>query len=170
MPTLHVCSLAHLHDTVASSGASHVVTLINTATVVERPPSVDEDRHLFIGVSDIVDPLDGHILPAKEHVEKLLDFVAAWPREQPLVIHCYAGISRSTAAAFIAACALAPHRAEAEIAQALRQASGIATPNRRLVAVADELMQREGRMVEAIDGIGRGGEAPYGEPFMLRLE
>jgi len=170
MPTLHVCSLAHLHDTVAVSGARHVVTLINAATAVERPASVDQERHLFIGVSDIVDPLDGHILPAREHVEKLIEFVTAWPREQPLVIHCYAGISRSTAAAFIAACALAPHRAEAEIAQALRQASGIATPNRRLVAVADEVLGRGGRMVDAIEGIGRGRDAMQGEPFTLRLD
>lgn len=170
MPTLHVCSLAHLHETVASCGASHVVTLINAATVVERPSSVAENRHLFIGVSDIVDPLDGHILPATEHVEKLIAFVTAWPREKPLVIHCYAGISRSTAAAFIAACALAPQRAEADIAQALRQASGIATPNRRLVAVADDLMGRYGRMVDAVDRIGRGRDAFQGEPFTLRLD
>lgn len=170
MPTLHVCSLAHLHDTVAASGASHILTLINEATVVDRPASVAEDRHLFIGVSDIVDPLDGHILPATEHVQQLIDFVTAWPRDKPLVIHCYAGISRSTAAAFIAACALAPNRAEAEIAQALRQASGIATPNRRLVAVADGVMGREGRMVDAIDRIGRGRDAFQGEPFMLRLD
>lgn len=170
MPTLHVCSLEHLHETVASSGASHVLTLINAATVVDRPASVPEDRHLFIGVSDIVDPLDGHILPGEDHVRRLIAFVSAWPREKPLVIHCYAGISRSTAAAFIAACALAPHRDEAEIARALRQASGIATPNRRLVAVADEVMGRDGRMVDAVDRIGRGRDAFQGEPFMLRLD
>lgn len=170
MPTLHVCSLEHLHDTVAASGASHVLTLINAATVVARPASVPEDRHLFIGVSDIVDPLDGHILPGEDHVRQVIEFVSAWPRERPLVIHCFAGISRSTAAAFIAACALAPHRDEAEIAQKLRQASGIATPNRRLVAVADKLMRRDGRMVDAIDRIGRGRDAFQGEPFMLRLD
>ena len=170
MPTLHVCSLARLHDTVAALDASHVVTLINAATVFERPPSVAAERHLFIGVSDIVEPLDGHILPAEEHVSRLLDFVRAWPRQKPLVIHCYLGISRSTAAAFIAACALAPHRREADIAEALRRASGIATPNRRLVAVADALLGRDGRMVEAIARIGRGREAAEGEPFMLALD
>ena len=170
MPTLHVCPLSRLHDTVAATRASHIVTLINATTLVERPSAIPEDRHLFLGVSDIVDPMDGHILPAGEHVEKLIRFVTAWPREAPLVIHCWAGISRSTAAAFISACALGPHRAEAEIAQALRQASGIATPNRRLVAVADEILGRRGRMIAAIDRIGRGREATEGEPFMLRLE
>ena len=169
MPTLHVCSLARLHETVAATGASHILTLINVATVVERPDSVPADRHLFIGISDILEPLDGHIVPAAEHVERLIAFVRAWPREKPLVIHCYAGISRSTAAAFIAACVLWPERDEAEIARALRQSSPIATPNRRLVAVADEHLGRDGRMVAAIEGIGRGADAFEGEPFSLTL-
>ena len=169
MPTLHVCPLAHLHDTVAATGASHVVTLINSGTAVERPASIGADRHLFIGVSDIVDPLDGHILPASEHVEELIRFVRAWPREKPMVIHCWAGISRSTAAAFIAACALGPRRPEADIADAIRRASAIATPNRRLVAVADDILGRDGRMVDAVARIGQGQSAPWGVPFTLAL-
>jgi predicted protein tyrosine phosphatase len=147
-----------------------VLTLINASTTVERPPSVEAGRHLFIGVSDIVDPLDGHILPATDHVEELLAFARAWPREKPLVIHCYAGISRSTAAAFIIACALSPDRDEAEIARALRQSSRSATPNRRLVQVADDILGRNGRMVAAVDRIGRGVDALEGEPFRLAFE
>jgi len=170
MPTLHVCPLSRLNETVAATGASHVVTLINQGTLVERPVSILADRHLFIGVSDITEPLDGHILPAVEHVDTLLAFVRAWERESPLVVHCFAGISRSTAAAYVTACALLPGRAEGEIAQALRRASPIATPNRRLVAVADDILGRKGRMVDAVDRIGRGMEAFEGEPFMLRLD
>jgi predicted protein tyrosine phosphatase len=169
MPTLHVCPLSRLHETVVALRASHVVTLINRDTVVERPPSVAHDRHLFIGMSDIVEPLDGHILPAAEHVESLLDFVGRWGREAPLVFHCYAGISRSTAAAFITACALAPERPEAEIARALREASSTATPNARLVAVADDMLSRQGRMVDAIRRIGRGVDAFEGVPFTLPI-
>jgi hypothetical protein len=30
-------------------------------------------------------------------------------------------------------------------------------------------MKREGRMVDAVDRIGRGSEASQGEPFVLRL-
>src|SRR4051795_5057992 len=116
MPTLHVCSLARLHETVAAARASHLVTLVTATTAVERPASIAPDRHLLLGVSDIVEALDGHVLPGAEHVERLIRFVRAWERASPLVIHCYAGISRSTAAAFIAACALKPERAEADIA------------------------------------------------------
>lgn len=170
MPTLHVCPLSRLHETVAATGASHVVTLINDTTAVERPASVPAERHLFLGISDIVEPVEGHVLPAAEHVKELIAFVRRWDRDSPLVIHCWAGISRSTAAAFISACALAPRRPEVEIASALRRASGVATPNRRLVAVADDLLGRRGRMIEAVERIGRGREAMEGEPFMLRLE
>ena len=169
MPTLHVCPLSRLHHTVAETRASHVITLINVGSAVERPATILADNHLVIGISDIVEPLDVHVLPDSEHIERLLAFVRAWGRESPLVFHCWAGISRSTAGAYIAACALAPERDEGEIARALRHASPSATPNARLVALADDLLGRGGRMVDAVRAIGRGAEAMEGTPFMLQL-
>jgi predicted protein tyrosine phosphatase len=167
MPTLHVCPLARLHDTVAATGASHIVTLINAATAVERPASILADRHLFIGVSDIVDPLEGHILPAVDHIERLLAFVRAWERESPLVIHCWAGISRSTAAAYTALCAINPDASEELIAARLRAASPTAYPNRLMIRLADAALGRQGRMVRAIEGIGRGVAASEAVPFSV---
>ena len=140
MPTLHVCPLSRLHDTVAATRASHVVSLMGLGAEVQRPAAIAAERHLFIGVSDIVEPREGHVLPAAEHIEQLLAFVRAWGRESPLVLHCWAGISRSTAAAYIAACALAPERDEAALALALREASPSATPNARFVALADDIL------------------------------
>jgi predicted protein tyrosine phosphatase len=169
MPSLHVCPLSRLPETVAATGASHVLTLINVGTPLERPAVIDAENHAVIGVSDIAEARDGHVLPAEEHVARVLDFVRAWPREKPLVIHCYAGISRSTAAAFIAACALAPERDEAAIADALRAASPSATPNPLFVAVADRMLGRDGRMVAAIARIGRGADAFEATPFCLTL-
>ena len=165
MPEIHVSSLARLHETVTRTNASHVVTLINAATVVERPAVITPDRHLFIGVSDITAPIDGHIMPSEAHVHTLLDFVQQWDRMHPIVIHCWAGISRSTAAAFITACALFPHQDELRIARRLRQASASATPNPVLVSAADQILKRQGRMVSAIQSIGRGADAFEGTPF-----
>lgn len=170
MPSLHVCSLSRLPETVAATGARHVVTLINVGTPVERPDGIDVDRHLVVGLSDIVEPMEGHVLPGERHLRAFLDFVEAWGREAPLVIHCYAGISRSTAAAYIAACALRPDRDEAEIARALRRLSATATPNRLFVEIADRMLGRQGRMASAIAAIGRGAEAFEGEPFCLTLD
>jgi predicted protein tyrosine phosphatase len=169
MPTLHVCPLSRLHETAAETRASHVVSLMRAGAEVQRPESIEADRHLFIGVSDIVEAMDGHVLAGAGHMEQLLAFVRAWDRESPLLFHCWAGISRSTAAAYIAACALAPERDEAAIAQALRQASPSATPNARFIALADDILNRQGRMIDAIRGIGRGADAFEGTPFTLRL-
>jgi predicted protein tyrosine phosphatase len=169
MPTLHVCPLSRLHDTVVATRASHVVSLMGPGAEVQRPAAIAAERHLFIGVSDIAEPREGYVLPAAEHIETLLGYVRAWGRESPLVLHCWAGISRSTASAYIAACALAPDRDEAALALVLREASPSATPNARFVALADDILGRQGRMVDAIRAIGRGAEAMEGTPFMLQL-
>jgi predicted protein tyrosine phosphatase len=167
MPSLHVSPLSRLTDTVRQTGARHLVTLINVNTPVERPPEITPDRHLFLGVSDIVTPLDGHVTPSESHVGQLLGFVRTWDRADPLLFHCWAGISRSTAAAYITACALNPAADEVDLAVILRRAAPSATPNARLVAIADDLLGRGGRMREAIAGIGRGRDAFEGEPFEL---
>jgi predicted protein tyrosine phosphatase len=170
MPVIHVTPLSRLAETVEAARASHVVTLVTLGTEVVRPASIAAERHLFIGVSDIVDPRDGHVLPAGEHVNRLLAFVREWDRAHPLVVHCWAGISRSTAAAYIALCALRPDGDEDVFAQRLRAASPSATPNAKLVALADAALGRDGRMVDAIARIGRGADAFEGTPFVLPLD
>jgi predicted protein tyrosine phosphatase len=167
---IHVCSLARLHETVEETGARHIVTLLGHEDRVERPECVPEANHLWLRVHDITLPMEGYISPQVEHVERLITFVRSWDRSAPLVVHCYAGISRSTAAAFITVCALNPHRDEDVIAQALRRASATAIPNIRIVTLADDLLCRQGRMIKAIEGIGRGALASEGIPFRLDLE
>ena len=119
MPVIHVCSLARLHTTVEMTGALHVVTLLKHTDRVERPRSVVPANHLILGMDDITVPMDGYTIPCDEHVNALITFVRGWDRAKPLVLHCYAGISRSTAGAYVAACALNPRRDEWAIAQAL---------------------------------------------------
>jgi predicted protein tyrosine phosphatase len=87
-----------------------------------------------------------------------------------MVVHCYAGISRSTASAFAAACALNPGRDEVSIAWELRRASRTATPNALIVSLADRLLGRGGRMIHAVETIGPGIAATEGVPFRLDLE
>jgi predicted protein tyrosine phosphatase len=167
---IHVCSLARLQDTVRETGARHVVTLIKDISLVHRPSSIAAENHLLLDMDDINDPVDGYVAPGEEHVSDLLRFVRAWDRANPLVVHCYAGISRSTAGAFVTACALNPKRDEVTIARALRAASPTATPNSRIVAHADRLLGRGGRMVTAIREIGPGMAAYQSVPFRLELE
>ena len=103
---IHVCSLARLHETVEGIGASHVVSLIGLEDRVDRPASIAPQNHLWLQMHDISEPLDGHIMPEEDHVAALIDFVRGWDRRAPLVVHCYMGISRSTASAYASVCAL----------------------------------------------------------------
>ena len=166
---IHVCSLARLHATLEETRAQHVITLLKQIELVTRPLPIPAENHLHVGVDDIAEPIDGHIHPAEEHVIRLIEFVQTWQRAAPMVVHCYAGISRSTAAAFIAACALGPERDEAGIASAIRAASPTASPNRLLVALADRHLGRNGRMIEAVEQIGPCVFASEGVPFRLDL-
>ena len=170
MSAIVVCPLSRLSETIASTGARHVVTLINQGTAIPLPAERDNFEHLFLGLNDICEPAEGLICPAETHIHDLLRFMRSWDRQAPAIVHCFAGISRSTAAAFSAYCALRPELDEAAIARQLRQRSPEATPNARIVALADAVLERDGRMVAAVEAIGRGAEAPEGAVFSLDLD
>jgi predicted protein tyrosine phosphatase len=167
---IHVCSLARLHNTVGETGARHIVTLMKDVAQVRRPASIAEANHLLLEMDDITMPIEGYIYPAEAHVEKLISFVTGWDRTAPLVVHCFAGISRSTAGAFITACALNPKRDERAIARLIRDSSPTAQPNSRLVALADAMLNRKGRMITAIEDIGFATPATEAMPFRIDLE
>lgn len=166
---IHVCSLSRLYATVDETGARHIVTLLRVVDRVQRPTHIAPENHLVLAVDDITAPMDGYTAPAHEHVQRLIDFVGAWDRMTPMVMHCFAGISRSTAGAYVAACALNPRRDEMQIAWDIRRASRTAQPNARIVSIADHLLKRDGRMIRAIDAIGVGDVAAEGHPFRLDI-
>ena len=170
MPRIHVCSLERLHRTVRETGAERVLTVMKNVGQVRRPAEIAEADHLRLDFADIIQPEPGEVLASEEHVRSLLDFARGWTRQKPLVVHCYAGVSRSTASAFIMACLLRPDTPETDWAERLRAASPTATPNLRLVSLADDLMQRNGRRVTAIRQIGRGEDCFEGVPFSLEIE
>ena len=166
---IHVCSLSRLYATVDETGAQHIVTLLRLVDRVQRPTHIAPENHLVLAVDDITAPMDGYTAPAHEHVRRLIDFVTAWDRKAPMVVHCFDGISRSTAGAYVAACALNPKRDEMQIAWDIRRASRTAQPNARIVSIADRLLKRDGRMVRAIDAIGVADPATEGHPFRLDI-
>jgi len=167
---IHVCSLAALPETVRLTRASHVLTIMANVEQVRRPETIRPENHLKVSVDDVTEQLEGFVVPCEHHVAQVLDFVRGWDRAAPLVIHCYAGISRSTASAFAAACALNPHRDELDIAHAIRAASPIASPNRLIVSLADTALGREGRMVRALDAMGPGAMMVESLPFRIDLD
>jgi predicted protein tyrosine phosphatase len=163
-----VCPLSAVQRLVSDHRVGNVVSLLGPDTPHRSYSGIAAERHLQLTFHDIVEPIDGFITPRPEDAETLVDFLKQWEREAPILIHCWAGISRSTAAAFTALCMLRRDMPEERIAKELRRASPSATPNRLLVSHADAVLKREGRMVAAVEAIGRGAEAFEGEPFTLK--
>lgn len=164
---LYVCSLAKVPHVVDEVEASHLLSVINPDMQVDRPARITEENHLFLGMNDIASPMPGFELSTQDQVSQLIDFVKDWDQKSAMVVHCWAGVSRSTASAYIAACALRPDLSEVSLARDLREASPSATPNSRLVALADEILGREGRMTRAIASIGRGAYCYEGNVFAM---
>lgn len=164
-----VCPLSKVDATVNSTRAEKLLSLLAPGTAMTRPAAIIEANHLYLSLHDIAEAQAGMTLPGEAHMATLLDFAERWDRAKPLVINCYAGISRSTASAYIIAAALQPSRNEQELADTLRAASPSATPNPRLVALADAMLGRNGRMVAAVRSIGRGADAFEGLPFSLDI-
>ncbi len=168
-----VCPLSHVPNLARARNPSHVVSLLDPGTPFPDLAGYGVGRHLRMPIHDIELEMTGFNALCARRMRTILDFVSAWDREQPILVHCYAGISRSTATAYITACAHNPGRDEEEIALALRAASPSASPNRRFIALADAELGRGGRMQRAIDTIGRGRSwLEFGEaaPFHLPVQ
>ena len=97
------------------------------ADVLTDEGATDEDVRRIIGLADSLRGATGTVL-----------------------VHCEAGVSRSSATALIMyACWLGPGHEREAIARVMAQRP-IAAPNRRMVEIGDRLLEREGRLVEAL--------------------
>jgi len=165
--SVHVCPLSAVPQVVASARALHLLTCLEDTIPVETPAAIEPARHVRLHLNDIAQPMPGYVAPNARHVADLIDFALGWGGRGPAVVHCWAGISRSTAAAFVTLCALNPEVPEYTIARLLREASPTAYPNRLIVRLADAALGRDGHMMAAVESIGRGLVANEAYPFSL---
>ncbi|MFT3808923.1 MAG: hypothetical protein QM698_03330 [Micropepsaceae bacterium] len=165
MSRIIVCPLSRIDDVIKTERASHLLTLLGPDYMISHHGAMPEGRHLRVRVHDIPEPLPGQIAPQRGHAEQVLAFADTWDRVSPMVIHCWAGISRSTAAMWMTLCKLNPQADEFAILSAMRERAPHIAPNRLLVAHADDLLGRDGRMVDALDAAGPAIAASEGFPF-----
>jgi predicted protein tyrosine phosphatase len=149
------CPLSRVEESVAAHAPECVISLLDPGFLFPDLTSACPGRHLCLHLHDVHECAPGQVAPASAHVDQLLSFIERWQRSRPLLVHCRAGIGRSTAAAFIAACVHSPDADEYAIAVELRRVSPLARPNQVLVELADEAMGRHGRMIRAIEETGR---------------
>lgn len=170
MPVIAVSPLSRIADVAVRLKAREMISLLAENQNFHRPGVIDPARHLRLGVNDVANPARGLVHPQEEHVAAIIDFARGWDQSAPLLIHCWYGVSRSPAAALIAALAVRPELDDGVLVQALRHASPQASPNQRLVEIGDTMLARRGRLTAAVRDIGRGAEFIAEKPFVLTLE
>lgn len=165
--TIWVSSLARVHTLAERHTPSMIVSLLSPYDAFPAFPGHAPEQHLKVAVHDIASDIGDWKAPGRDDAERLVSFLERWDLSAPLLVHCWAGISRSSATAFIAACLHNPGADELSIAQAIRAASPTASPNVRLVGHADDILGRAGRMSAAIARIGKGQAAEEAHPFSI---
>ncbi len=169
MTMILVTPLSAVEDTIRRYRPSHLMTLLSPEHMIETPAGIEAAHHLRVGVNDVSEVEAADVPPSEHHVSQIIAFAREWPADAPLLVHCWAGISRSMAAAYIALCDRLGSGSETPIAQALRFRAPHAYPNSLMVSLADRALGREGRMIHAINMIGRGRIVAEGECVELPL-
>jgi len=167
-----VTPLSAVEATIRRYRPSHLVTLLSPEHMIATPEGVDEARHLKLGLNDVSFVEDSEAPPAEHHIDQLLAFGRGWDASAPMLVHCWAGVSRSMAAAYTLLCDRLGPGSERDIALAIRLRAPHAWPNALMVRYADNILERRGRMVDAINDIGRGAIVIEGEcvEFPLSLD
>jgi predicted protein tyrosine phosphatase len=170
VPAIYVCPKSQVPDAARKLRPSHLITLLDPADDMPTPEEVLGHRHLRLGCHDIPVARPEFTAPDEAHVRELIAFAKDWDLSQPMLIHCWAGISRSTASAFTVACLLNAPGRERDIARLLRARAPHAQPNPRIVALADALLGRDGAMVDAIDAMGPASIVFEGQLFSIPVK
>ncbi len=162
--------LSHVPAVLQRRRPERVISVLDPGSAFPELGPSYTDRHLRLAFHDVHTAAPGVTLPSATHIAQLLAFLDAWDASESLLVHCRAGIGRSTATAFVAACHRNPRTSELTIAVELRRVAPLARPNETLIRLADEAMKRHGRMAAAIADTGRGLEwidVAEGVPFEL---
>ena len=168
MPHAHiiVAPLNQLDRVVAAEEPEQVLSIISEELMPETPLGFARERHHRIPVHDISAPSPGMTIPGIEHAEAILEAASQWTRSGPYVVHCWAGVSRSGAAALLTLASLHKGR-ETEIARYMRARSIFAQPNRALIRAGDEVLGLNGRLVEAVEAMSPADLTAYGTPYHM---
>ncbi|MBD2749024.1 protein-tyrosine-phosphatase [Microvirga sp. BT688] len=158
-PSIHmltICGISELPDQRERS-VTHVLSILDPDHPdPEAFGSYDPHHRTILRFHDIINPIEGMVLPAPEHVEAVLRFgdeVAAGHAgkiEGHLLVHCHMGVSRSTAAMLTLLAQTHPEESEEKLFERLTEIRPQAWPNSLMIAFADELLSRNGRLVDAL--------------------
>ena len=150
-----VCPFDRIDAAVEKYRPTAAISLVDNAASAPIINNLTAAQHLKLSLSMAEAEMMTTPCPSEEcgRIEKIIAFARQADWHHAMLIHCRLGLSRSPAAAFIIQCALAPERDEFLIAQEMRDISAKIDPSVMMVSMADDLLGRDGRMVDAIDAM-----------------
>ena len=153
---LTICGLEELGSH-SRRGVTHVLSILDPDLPDPTAFSTYDTHHrTILRFHDVIEPGPGLILPQADHVRAILDFGAeqfggrADSADLHLLVHCHAGVSRSTAAMAMLLAQAHPEEDEDELFDRIGRVRPQAWPNSRMIGMADEQLRREGRLTAAL--------------------
>jgi predicted protein tyrosine phosphatase len=148
---LTMCGIEEL----AGHGAANVTHVLSILDPGWPEPEAlgrfDVHNRLKLRFHDVIDPRPDCVPPQAWDIELLLAFgrELAASEDSHLLVHCHAGVSRSTAAAALILAQSDPDRAPADLLQAIAQLRPRAWPNLRILELGDAALGRSGEIAAA---------------------
>lgn len=156
--SLAICGLAELPTKLERFIPSHVISITDlNDEPLDFPAPITVLRLAFFDihaqtgmVGKMLSARDRGEYPCIGHAEIILEFGRQIPKGARLLIHCWAGVSRSTAAAYLLLCQHM-HGDECSAFELLKTIRPSAQPNRLIVKFGDRLLGAERRMLRCVD-------------------
>ncbi len=152
---LTVCGLEEL-SLYRESGVTHVLSFLDPDApepliLADYPPH----RRAALRFHDVIEEGRGAVAAEEGDVARLLAFAReaslapSAPKPAHLLVHCHAGISRSTAASFLILAQAHPAWSGREVISEVLRLRPQAWPNLRILELGDKLLGRGGEILEA---------------------
>ena len=159
-----VCSLKDVSSVCESIKPNYLISVIDPGFIPKTPKGIN--YHLKLGFDDIemiskknsiyrkideeskIDYEPKQILPNNDHINKIIEFLSLWNKSDPIVIHCWCGVSRSMAVATYILCKLNIKKTESTI-KYIRNIAAHANPNKLMLKMFEEQLNIKGQMINA---------------------
>jgi predicted protein tyrosine phosphatase len=149
-----ICGIDELGDH-CELGVTHVLSILDPDA--PEPPvfgSFGEHSRIELRFHDVIEELPDRVVPGAQQVQQILalgrDLTASPPADAHLLVHCHAGVSRSTAAMTLILAQACPDRSGVEIVNEVLRIRSRAWPNLRIIELGDKLLGRGGDLISAV--------------------
>ena len=148
-----ICGIAELGQH-SEAGVTHVLSILDPGwpdpeAFGDFPPH----RREALRFHDVIEPVPGALVPTEQDVALLLEYgreVMAAGSRAHLLIHCHAGISRSTASAALLLAQADPTRSAEDVFAEINRLRPRAWPNLLLLELGEAALGRHGEIAPAV--------------------